>query len=234
MNSEWMLLTDIPIMDPRESKYDFKFRPILPKKYSALVNNKNQNYERAKKCIENAKKGFVRFVYYEVSLVIEKIPSVNLFVETNIHRSAAILDFGEYDKTKRAKVYAIESSIDTKQVILWKKVENIINHSLIQDIKVNLGINCDLITYDMDMCPRINIQQELPTCALWSIFLFFIFVFYPNRNNIFTILSKMDHTEKNKVLGFFIYYYGTKFNTIIKSRDVEFGIITNYYKKLKF
>ena len=69
-------------------------------------------------------------------------------------------------------MFVIETSIDDKKIILWKKFEDIINHSLIQDIKVNLGINCDLITHDMDMCPRINIQEDLHTCALWSLFLF--------------------------------------------------------------
>lgn len=238
MNNKWMLLTDLPKPKPKGKEYDFNSRTVLSKSYIALRMKQVEDRSRIKLCIDKAKKGDVRFVYYEISLIIEKIPSMTILEnDENFHRTAAVLDFGEYDKTKKAKVYVIETSINDKELESWKKLEDIINHSLIQDIEVNLGINCDLITYDMDNCPRINIQEKLETCALWSLFLFFVFIFYPNRRNIYIIFSKMNQLERNKVLGVFIYYYGTKFDKIINNREIitfEIIKISNYYKNLKF
>lgn len=238
MNNKWMLLTDIPKPKPKGYEYDFNSRTVLSKSYISLSKKQIGDTTRIKLCIEKAKKGDVRFVYYEISLLIEKIPSITILEDDEtLHRTAAVLDFGEYNKIKKAKVYVIETSIDDKALKSWKKLEDIINHSLIQDIEVNLGVNCDLITYDMDNCPRINIQENLSTCALWSFFLFFVFIFYPNRSNIYIIFSKMNQLERNKVLGVFIYYYGTKFDKMINNRkinNIEIFEVSNYYKNLKF
>jgi hypothetical protein len=57
----------------------------------------------------------------------------------------------------------------------------------------------------MDSCPRINIQGNIGTCALWSLFIFYAFVLYPNRKDIFETLRGMTPNERNLLLIIFIY-----------------------------
>ena len=99
----------------------------------------------------------------------------------------------------------METSIEDTKIDKWYILENIILESIKQDIEVNLGLKCKIITFDMDQCPQINIQGHMRTCALWSLFIFYIYVLYPNRKAIFTTLKNMSSNDRNIVLMMFIY-----------------------------
>ena len=187
-------------------------RPILINKSERLYNMMINNKIKTKKCIDDAKNGLIRFVYYEINWVIEQVDEIKYFKfnsseDTMFHRSNVILDFVNYNKTKIVDVIYMETSIeDTCYSDIWVNVENILLDSIKNDIVSNLELECNIITFDSEDCPRVNIQGSYGTCALWSIYLFYLYIFYPSRKEIFSILYKIDIRSRNDILLFFIFF----------------------------
>ena len=107
-------LTDLDLsMDlfnpSNNDKYKIE-RPMLLNNYRSLYNNMIKSTTQTKKCIDDAKQGLIRFVYYEISWIIESISELKYFIKSQcpmLHRSNVILDFINYNETKIVNVLYI-------------------------------------------------------------------------------------------------------------------------------
>jgi hypothetical protein len=200
-NLDFVLLTNVPKNDK-----DVENRPIMSKQRQSLYTKSVDYLKTARDCVTRAIKDKISYIFYEVSFILEDIPIRTILTPGNqLHRSSVILNFKNYKETGIVDVYYMETSIEDTQIDQWYILENIILESIKQDIEVNLGLKCNIITFDMDQCPQINIQGDIGTCALWSLFIFYIYVLYPNRKEIFTTLKNMSSNDRNILLMMFIY-----------------------------
>lgn len=204
-DTAFILLTDVPSSNDKISF--LKERTILNKK------SRENMYKRyisttleSKKCIDNSLKKGVNYVNYEVSFIIDDIPPIEYLVKGNatLHRSSVILDFRNYSKTNTVDVYYMETSVKERSYA-WVKFEEIVMEAIKQDIEVNLGYKTNIISFEMDSCPRINIQGDTGNCAIWSLFLFYAYVLYPNRKALFEQLRSMSNTDRDLLLVIFIF-----------------------------
>ena len=203
-NIPFVLLTDIPSANNKISFPD-KRGVLTGLRRRIYYNLSKVKKEQSKKCIEDTIKNGNNFVYYETNFIIENIPPmVYILGDVTYHRAGVILDFRNYKRTKVVDVYYMESSI-TEGVPMWILVEDIILESIKQDIEVNLGLRVNIITFDMESCPRIGIQGNIGTCALWSLFLFYAYVLTPNRKAIFEQLKSMSNTSRDILLALFVF-----------------------------
>lgn len=198
-------------------------RKILTENINGLLQNKIKNDLKTKECINSAKNGSVRFVYYEISWIIENTKNLKYFETSGgpiLHRSNVILDFVNYKDTKIVDVLYMETSIVDNPN--WYNVEEIFLDSIKNDIRSNLELECNIITFDSESCPRINIQGDYGTCAIWSLYLFYLYTFYPSRLEIFNMLNKINIRSKNDILLFFIFFvYKTCRKFIKRSERVQ-------------
>ena len=142
------------------------------------------------------------FIFYETNIIIEPIPSLMIF-NPSMHRSLFILNFKNYARTKKIDLYYLESSI-AEQDSKWVYAEKIILNSVVFDLENNFDLIINIVTFDMDSCPRINIQGIGGTCALWTNFLFYIYALNQDRAIMFKTLQAMNQRERNKALLYFL------------------------------
>lgn len=181
------------------------YRPSTYDKKNAIIKMMENSNIQTLPCIKNAIKNKEMFVYYELNLIIEPISSALYFIDkSNIHRVGLILSFLKYDINKTVDVFYMESAV-VENNSLSAQLEQIIFESIKNDLKYNLDIKkVNIISFELEDCPRINIQGRSNTCAIWSLFLFFVFVSTPNRKIIFKTLQSMTQYERDKLLIVFI------------------------------
>lgn len=183
-------------------------RQLLRNKINYLLKNKIKTDEQTKKCVNDAKNGLIRFIYYEISWIIENIDELKYFEKSScpmLHRSNIILDFLNYKDTKIVNVLSMESSISQGN-LNWIYVDKLLLDSIKNDIEVNLGLKCNIITFEIEECPIVNIQGNIGTCAIWSLYFFYLYTFYPSRKEIFSMLKNIDIKSRNDILLFFIFF----------------------------
>lgn len=188
----------------------------------------------ANDCIEKAKKGLVKFIYYGVGWLIEKIPQLKV-LEPSPHKSAVILDFTKYEKTKTVDVLFMETSISEDKKELWLEAEIILIDSIKNDIEINFGLKCNIVTFDLENCPRIDIQGSAGTCAIWSLYIFYLYIFYPSRKTIYSILREIEMKSRNSILLVFIFFVYMNFKKDIEEQKTltrynEIEDTSNYLK----
>lgn len=214
--NKFSFLTDINLTVIKLIKDE---RPNLKKYKNIILKQNTDNLKKIKDCIKKAKNGLIRFIYYEMNLIIENIADSDLFIPTN-HRSNVILDFIDYKKTNTVNVLFVDTNIDfTKE---WTYIENIIIDSIQNDLKCNLDLNSNIISFDMEECPRFNIQGHLGTCAIWSLYTFYLYTFYPNRKIIYSILKDLDLKSRNDILLFFMFFIYDNYKNNIQKIDKKY------------
>ena len=190
-------------------------RDILKNSKNALFKNSLKNIKNVKKCIEKAKKGLIKFIYYEISWIIENMKELKFFLPS-LHRSNVILDFSDYDKTEIVNVLFMETSITEEYLYYWLKAETILMDSVKNDIENNLGLKCNIITFEAESCPRFDIQGDFGTCAIWSLYIFYLYIFCPSRRTIFNLLNEIDIRSRNDILLFFIFFVYKNYQEDVK------------------
>jgi serine/threonine protein kinase len=196
------------IVDPSKlNDFDPENRPVLynnidimPKYLEKISIN---NFD----CINNAKAGKIKYIYNTCNFVIENIPSVKdskLFsMKDNkiMHRNIIVIKFLS---STNVELYYLESAM--KDNLKWVKLEQCILDSVKFNLQDKYNLNVKIITFEMDSCPRFDIQEDGPTCNLWSFFLYFIYMLNSNRKIIFETLKQMTIKERNKLLLYFLYF----------------------------
>ncbi len=195
-------------------------REILKKSKKLFFRNSLKNIKNVKECIEKAKKGLIKFIYYEISWIIEDMIDLQIFLPS-LHRSNVILDFSEYDKTEIVNVLFMETSISEENLNYWLKAETILIDSVKNDIENNLGLKCNIITFEAESCPRFDIQGEFGTCAIWSLYIFYLYIFCPSRRTIFNLLNEIDIRSRNDILLFFIFFVYKNYQEDVKKSSLK-------------
>lgn len=208
-------------------------RQYLTKYFHSFLKNKTKNDAQTKKCIESAKKGLVRFVYYEINWIIEYFSGIKYFLEPDcpmLHRSHVILDFLNYKETKIVDVLFMETSISEENAI-WFYAEQLFLDSVKNDIESNLELKCNIISFENEDCPKINIQGVFGTCAIWSLYFFYLYTIYPSRKDIFNMFKNIDIKSRNDILLFFIFFVYENFKGVIKplkkDQDIDIELRNN-------
>ncbi len=193
----------LPDVISTTSDFNPKDRPLLYELGSKIATFNSNSLIHLRQCINDAKKGIVRYVYYDLAYLRDTIPEETL-TYTSYHATSVILDFEKYNLTGKAGILFFDSSY--KHDVEYNTFSKAVLGGIQFDLKTNIGLNTEIISFNLGLCP--GIQGSGSTCAIWSLFIFYIYVLNPDDRMILQTLYLLDQNERDKILAHFLYYIG--------------------------
>lgn len=166
--------------------------------------------QRMRECIDNAKKGVHDFVFYTVGLFLESTSYLRL-KDVFLHSVLCLLDFREYKKHNKARLFIFDSSYSQKDLMRHKMLYNL-GRSVEFDLQHNFNLDIHIMPMETDVC--YNLQGTVGTCLLWTLFVGYLYILNPNMKIILSTLEKMSQPERDKLIAYFLYYSQKHVNVI--------------------
>lgn len=169
-----------------------------------------KNISEIKKCIRK----HVDYIYLGVTLFIEK--EIGHLKENGIHETNVVLNLTDKNNPL---IISFEPSLSESEK-LHNRYETIYKNAFVGFATKHLQLhNIHYITLSEEACPRFSIQGANDTCALWSLYLFYVYILNGNRKYIYSRFEKVDVNTRHKVLSQFVYFA----YTFCKNNSIQIG-----------
>jgi hypothetical protein len=156
--------------------------------------NNKKHLQDILKCIKDK----TQYIYINLNLAISA---------DTLHASNVILDMTD---PQSPKLISLESSAGGSEEEVW--FEFILSSSLKKFAREQLHLqNVQYITFSDEGCPRFSIQEEQDTCAIWSLYLFYLYILNKDRKKIYSALQKLNVNQRHQIIAQFVFFVGDNF-----------------------
>lgn len=190
-----------------------------------IVNKNIENITRLQNCLSKPHINIMRlnimFVYMKHNYPIIKYREGEKLI---VHASQLILNIID----KKGYIFDSDYKNDSKYGGILKDIKDT---SLEIFLKHYIDENFILSRADLDACP--NLQGTAPLCAVWSLYLFLLYLLNPeyDRNQIYRILREYSQKERDLFILQFMFYIRTFDLKSIILPELFTAFSNNIYKR---
>jgi hypothetical protein len=195
----------ISLQNHSEAGINFRFSADIDPDYNkklnfySLMQSKEEYLEIINRCIQEK----YQIIRLHVAFIIFKSPaSYRITIPGNYlaHASQIIIDL----ISKRA--FVLESSINTVPSGVY--LESLKDESLEVFLQQYIDPELQVEPINFETCPAIKLQGKSGLCAVWSVYLFLLYILNPDltRSQIYNIFNEYTQKERDLVILQFLYY----------------------------